>query len=202
MQTRKDLSVLREAALLLLGEHQLTVAQHVELARFAANRLGVDPVRVQLGHETRGPLVIPRSGRAVVDLYGQDRQRSAAMDYAPGSNSRTSKTLASGISRTMVRTSSAVAGVSVRRRSAASTARSRPERTRRSSLSFEIRCSRANRASDSRLAKASRSSSRDTPSSQAAPSTAERTICSATSGIGHGARRSRFAQGSAALDGA
>jgi hypothetical protein len=67
-QRAEDLVVLGEPAAFLLGVDELPVANHVELARLADDRLGVDPVRVQLGRETRGPLVIARSGRAVVDL--------------------------------------------------------------------------------------------------------------------------------------
>jgi hypothetical protein len=62
--------VLGEAAFLLLREDELAVAYYVELARVAADRVGGDPIRVQLGRETRGPTVIARSGRAVVDLDG------------------------------------------------------------------------------------------------------------------------------------
>jgi hypothetical protein len=62
--------VLGEASFLLLREDELAVTQDVELAGLADDRLGVDPVRVQLGRETRSPLVIARSGRAVVDLDG------------------------------------------------------------------------------------------------------------------------------------
>jgi hypothetical protein len=62
--------VLGEAARLVLGEDDLTVAQHVELAFAARDVPRGNPLRVQLGRETRGPLVIASSGGAVVDLDG------------------------------------------------------------------------------------------------------------------------------------
>ena len=52
----------------LLRKDELAVAQHVELALVARDVSGLDPLRVQLGRETRGPLVVARSGGAVVDL--------------------------------------------------------------------------------------------------------------------------------------
>ena len=64
----EDLVGLGEAALFLLRVDELAVANYVELARLADDRLSVDAARLQLGRETRGPLVIARSGRAVVDL--------------------------------------------------------------------------------------------------------------------------------------
>ena len=60
--------MLGEAADLLLGEDELAVAQHVELAFTAGDVLRGDACGVQLGRETRGPLVVARSGGAVVDL--------------------------------------------------------------------------------------------------------------------------------------
>lgn len=68
LQCREDLVVLGKATALVLGEDELAVAQHVELALAARDVLRLDPVRVQLGCETRSPLVIARSGGAVVDL--------------------------------------------------------------------------------------------------------------------------------------
>ena len=59
--------MLGEAAGLLLREDELAVAQHVELALAARDVLGLDPLRVQLGRETRGPLVVAVSGGAVLD---------------------------------------------------------------------------------------------------------------------------------------
>ena len=60
--------MLRETALLLLGEDQLTVDEHVVLALAALLDLGVVlSLLVQLGRETRGPLVVAASGRAVLD---------------------------------------------------------------------------------------------------------------------------------------
>ena len=64
--------MLGETACLVLREHELAVADHVELALAAGDVRGGDPDRVQLGRETRGPLVIARSGRAVVDLDRHD----------------------------------------------------------------------------------------------------------------------------------
>jgi hypothetical protein len=63
-----DLVVLGEASRLLLREDELAIAEHVELALAAGDVPGLDPLRVQLGRETRSPLVIARSGGAVVDL--------------------------------------------------------------------------------------------------------------------------------------
>jgi pimeloyl-ACP methyl ester carboxylesterase len=61
--------VLGEAAALLLGEDQLPVYEHVELARCALGRLGLMLGRlVYLGRETRSPAVIAVSDGAVVDL--------------------------------------------------------------------------------------------------------------------------------------
>lgn len=61
--------MLREAAGLLLGEDQLPVDEHVELARGALGRLGLVLGRlVYLGRETRSPAVIAVSDGAVVDL--------------------------------------------------------------------------------------------------------------------------------------
>jgi hypothetical protein len=60
--------VLREAALLLLGEDQLPVGEHVVLALGALFDLRlVLRLRVDLGRETRGPCVIGVSDRAVLD---------------------------------------------------------------------------------------------------------------------------------------
>ena len=66
----EDLSFFREPTFGLLREDELTVAKHVELPLAPGDVLRVEPVRVQLGRETRGALVIPRSGGAVVDLDG------------------------------------------------------------------------------------------------------------------------------------
>src|SRR4029453_860909 len=70
LQGGEDLARLREAAALLLGEDQLTVADYIDLAPGATDVLRRDSALVQLGRETRGPLVIASSGRAVVDLDG------------------------------------------------------------------------------------------------------------------------------------
>jgi hypothetical protein len=58
--------VLREAALLLLGEDDLAVPEDVELALPAGLELGlVLGLGVQLGRETRGPFVVAVSDGAV-----------------------------------------------------------------------------------------------------------------------------------------
>jgi hypothetical protein len=54
--------------LLVLREHELAVAQHVELAAASLVRARVDAVLLQLGDETRRPLVVAASGRAVKDV--------------------------------------------------------------------------------------------------------------------------------------
>jgi hypothetical protein len=60
--------VLGEASCVLLREEQLAVGQHVELAVTAFLDLGlVLRLGVQLGRETRGPLVVALSDRAVLD---------------------------------------------------------------------------------------------------------------------------------------
>src|SRR5215216_711643 len=103
LQCREDLVVLGKATALVLGEDELAVTQHVELALAARDVLRLDPVRVQLGCETRSPLVIARSGGAVVDLDRHCRQRTsqsqksvttrwpAGMSGAPGGLPRPSQ---------------------------------------------------------------------------------------------------------------
>ena len=60
--------MLREPALLLLGEDQLTLCEHVELTLAALLDLGfVLRLGVQLGRETRGPRVVAVSDGAVLD---------------------------------------------------------------------------------------------------------------------------------------
>jgi hypothetical protein len=60
--------VLREAARVLLREEQLVVGEHVELAVAALLDCGlVLRLGVQLGRETRGPLVVAVSDGAVLD---------------------------------------------------------------------------------------------------------------------------------------
>lgn len=54
----------------MLGKDELAVADHVELPVAARERRCRNPARVQLGRETRGPLVVAVSGGAVVDLDG------------------------------------------------------------------------------------------------------------------------------------
>ena len=61
--------MLREPALLLLGEDELPVSEHVVLALGALFDLGlVLGFVVQLGRETRGPCVVAVSDGAVLDL--------------------------------------------------------------------------------------------------------------------------------------
>jgi hypothetical protein len=68
LQLAEDLAVVGEATLGVLGEDELAVPEDVELPLAAREIPGVESVGVQLGRETRGPLVIARSGGAVVDL--------------------------------------------------------------------------------------------------------------------------------------
>jgi hypothetical protein len=71
--------VLGKAAALLLREEELTVDKDVELALAALLDLGlVLRLRVQLGRETRGPLVVAVSDGAVLDQdfrHGPQRTR-------------------------------------------------------------------------------------------------------------------------------
>jgi hypothetical protein len=60
--------VLREAALILLGEDEPAVADDVELPRGAGNDARIELGSVELGRETRSPAVVAASGGAVVDL--------------------------------------------------------------------------------------------------------------------------------------
>jgi hypothetical protein len=53
---------------LLLREDELPVGDHVELVLLTRSGGRVEPVRVQLGRETRGPLVVAASDGAVEDL--------------------------------------------------------------------------------------------------------------------------------------
>src|SRR5207247_2456101 len=57
-----------EAARLVLRVDEPVARAHVELALATGDRLGVESVPGELGRETRGPCVVPASGRAVVDL--------------------------------------------------------------------------------------------------------------------------------------
>src|SRR5204862_2219932 len=67
-QLGEDLVGLREAPLALLGEDQVAVYEHVELALLALLDPGsvLRPV-VDLGRETRGPAVVAASDGAVED---------------------------------------------------------------------------------------------------------------------------------------
>ena len=80
-------------------------------------------------------------------------------------------------------------------RSASSTERSSPRRTAFSSSPLSTWCSRAKRSRELDVASASVSVSRETPKWQAAPSSAESAICSATAWKPPGSRHERSAQG-------
>src|SRR5215213_6886363 len=73
------LAALGKTSQLLLGEDELAVAQDVELPLAARDRRRVDPLRGELGRETRGPAVVPASGGAVVDL---DAHRAVTLALA------------------------------------------------------------------------------------------------------------------------
>jgi hypothetical protein len=76
-QEREDLVLLREAPFRLLGEEEAIVAQHVELAAPARDRLGFDgDLLANRGRETRGPRVVAVSGRAVEDPNRHRGQRT------------------------------------------------------------------------------------------------------------------------------
>jgi hypothetical protein len=85
-EERLDLRVLREPAFPLLREEQRSVGQHVELPIAARLDLGsVLGLGVQLGRETRGPIVVAISDGAVLDQdvgHGMNATSGAA---APGS---------------------------------------------------------------------------------------------------------------------
>jgi hypothetical protein len=71
--------------LLLLREHDLAVADDVELALAAGPDRCVVSLLVQLGRETRGPSVVAASDRAIQDLdahAGSVRGRSDLMEGA------------------------------------------------------------------------------------------------------------------------
>lgn len=67
-QEPERLSLVGEAAFLLLGEDEATVGDDVELALLALGDEGVNARLGQLGRDTRGSYVVPASDRAVVDL--------------------------------------------------------------------------------------------------------------------------------------
>ena len=73
-EAAEDLVFLREAALLLLREHELTVGEHVELALEPFDEGGGNAGGVQHGRETRGPAVIAPSDGAVVNLDAHARK--------------------------------------------------------------------------------------------------------------------------------
>ena len=76
--------MLREAAGLLFGEHHVVLDDDVELAFSARLDRGVVlRFGVQLGRETRGPLVVAVSDGAVKDPHARHRSESYRLDSAP-----------------------------------------------------------------------------------------------------------------------
>ena len=70
-QQAGDLPVLGKASALVLREHAPPVCEDVELTAPAGRDLRVDSDGLpELGRETRGPFVVPASGRAEEDLDG------------------------------------------------------------------------------------------------------------------------------------
>ena len=68
-ELREDLAVLGKTTHGVLREDELTVDEDVELAMSAGCGLGLGAgLGSDLGRETRGPCVVPASGRAVEDL--------------------------------------------------------------------------------------------------------------------------------------
>src|SRR5207248_1370663 len=87
----EDLAVLGEAARLGLREDRPPVGQHVVLTLAARDRLGFETLCVELGRETRGPLVVAASGRAVVDLDAHNsilRGQDPALEMLEGLEQR------------------------------------------------------------------------------------------------------------------
>ena len=80
--------MLREPALLLLGEDQLTVRDHVVLALSALCDLGlVLGLVVQLGRETRSPCVVAVSDGAVEDAnlgHGENLSAQIVLNCSKG----------------------------------------------------------------------------------------------------------------------
>jgi hypothetical protein len=68
--------VLGETALLLFGEDELPVGDHVVLALRALDLLRVEAALPQLSRETRGSFVIAASDGAVEDLDAHARYRN------------------------------------------------------------------------------------------------------------------------------
>ena len=66
----------REAALLLLREHELPVRDDVVLAFRSCERLGVEALLDQLSRETRGSFVVAVSDGAVEDLDAHSAHRN------------------------------------------------------------------------------------------------------------------------------
>jgi GNAT superfamily N-acetyltransferase len=85
-QKAKNFAFFRPAVHLLFRENDLAVADDVELRLLALDRRGVDPCRLQLGRETRGPCVIPVSDGAVEDLDHEASLYSREMAAAGGSS--------------------------------------------------------------------------------------------------------------------
>jgi hypothetical protein len=97
----EDLVVLREAARLVLREDELAVEDDVELPVLARRdgRGGV-PRTLDLGGETRRPLVVARSDRAVEDL---DLHRGRSYTPRPELNLATTARTAACLGTTDVR---------------------------------------------------------------------------------------------------
>ena len=80
VQQRHDLPVVGEPARVSFREDQPPLGEDVELAFAAWYRLGFETLACQLGRETRGPCVVPASGRAVKDLDAHRADASGALD--------------------------------------------------------------------------------------------------------------------------
>jgi hypothetical protein len=78
LKSGENLARLGKASARLLRKDDVAIANDIELTFVAPDVFGRNTVRVQLGRETRGPLVIASSGRAVVDLDGHGSQRTSA----------------------------------------------------------------------------------------------------------------------------
>ncbi len=82
-QCREDLCEFRPAPGLLLREGEAPVDEHVELALPALHHLRTVPRPVDLGRETRSPLVVPASDGAVEDAHVR-HGRSLPVGYYDG----------------------------------------------------------------------------------------------------------------------
>ena len=66
----------RKTSLLLLGEHEPPVHNHVVLALRALERPGVETLLLQLSRETRGSFVVAASDGAIEDLDAHAAHRN------------------------------------------------------------------------------------------------------------------------------